>query len=184
MAEEMEYGTDEPFDGEVLNAMKNVGVTGSACSCIRENLFMIADLAIARWADKPVDSDIVLKSLFAVNVGTYRILLRILESFYATHPEHWTVVQLNRVILTPTQKPRLGYTLDRVLMCMLGYYSALLDRGHHARMFGFQDVLAVRKAGSKVLLRALKIARPIKVIIICIFIITTTSLSHQLICLL
>lgn len=153
------------FDLEVLNALKVLGVPGCIASSIRENIYSFADLALARASKYPVESDLVMKSFFAVSVATYRILLWIFTDYYEDpkNAKHWTVTRLNSLILTRTKRPKLGYTPERMLMCILGHYSGLLEKVNQARFFGFQDLMAVTKAGSKLLLRALKKARLIKV---------------------
>lgn len=155
----------DELDVEMLNALKVLGVTGCVASAIRENIYSIADIALARYPKHPIESDVVFKCLFSVNIATFRVVLAIFIAYYEddVNADHWSVTNLKRIIRTPTGRVRLGYTADRVLMCMFGYYSGLLRRANHARLFGFTDLTAVRKAGSKVLLRALKKSRPIKV---------------------
>lgn len=149
-------------DVDVLNAAKAIGIRGVLGKVIRECIFHIADLTIAESVAKPKESSIVFRCFFAVSIPVYQTVLASVKRYVEEYRGAKEVVALLKIIQTKTGKPKAGYSLDRVILFLCAHYSGLLKRQDQARMFGFDDVSKVKKAGSLLLFRVVRHLHPIK----------------------
>lgn len=139
------------FSTEDLNGHKLLGIEGAIGSVIREQLFALADLAIAKARIDPMKGDIMFKSLFCVRVPVFGTLL-----YY-----------FNRYLESPLPEdvPLVQSFFGRALLLLFAHMKRILIDNTCAKTFGFKSPMKVKQLTTQILARAVAEHLPIKVII-------------------